>query len=113
MKNSKLISEAAKVSAEVITVTSAAGATSTPVDMQNYRRALLVAAANGNFTEVTLDLMESTAATIAGSSAAGSKVGIVVGSSVNTSIPTMWSPSARRIPRTLWLTLPMIRTFDS
>lgn len=90
MKNSKLISEAAKVSAQVITVTSAAGATSTPVDMQSYRRALLVAAVDATaaaLANITFDLMESTAATAAGSSAAGSKVGIVVGSSVNTSIP--------------------------
>jgi hypothetical protein len=82
MKNNALISERMKVDMEIIAVSSAAGNTSLNYDMQGYEQALLavdVYAAGAGFTTCTLDLMQSSAATVAGSSAAGSKAGIVIG----------------------------------
>lgn len=79
MRNNALISEKAKVSAEILAITSAAGATSLNYDMQQYKQALFTANVSGNFSTVTIDLMESSGATVAGSSALGSKVGMVVG----------------------------------
>ncbi len=77
------ISEFFKVDSQVLSVTSAVGATSIPFDMQNFDSALLLVSFAGDGAAV-IDLMQSTAATAAGSSAAGGKVGISIGSSVST-----------------------------
>lgn len=82
MKNNALISERMKVDMEVLAVTSAAASTSLNYDMQAWEQALVnvnVYAAGAGFTTCTLDLMESSASTVAGTSAAGSKAGIVIG----------------------------------
>lgn len=85
--NSK-ISEKVKINAEVIAPTSAAGATSLNYDMQNFDRVHIAAVLEGTCSgPVTVDLMESSGATVAGSSAAGSKAGIALGG-VSTLIPT-------------------------
>jgi len=79
MKNNKMISEAIDLKTDVLAITSAAGTTSQQYDMQMYDEALLAAAIRGNFTTVTIDLMQSSAATVAGTSAAGSKAGMTLG----------------------------------
>lgn len=77
--NSK-ISEKFKINAEVLAPTSAAGATSLNYDMQGFDRALLVVALDAtNAAAFTVDLMESSAATVAGTSAAGGKAGLSLG----------------------------------
>lgn len=79
MKNNKMISEAIDVKAEALSISSGAGSTSQLYDMQQYDEALLTAAIRGNFTTATIDLMQSSNATVAGTSAAGSKAGMVLG----------------------------------
>lgn len=79
MKNNAMINEKMVQNVEVMNITSAAGTTSHGYDMQGYDQALLTAGIRGNFTTVTVDLMESSAATVAGTSAAGSKAGMVLG----------------------------------
>lgn len=84
MKNNALITEKVKVDAEVLTISSAAGSTSMNYDMQEYRRAAFIvnvaadSTARG-FSTATIDLMQSSAATVAGTSAAGGSAGIVIG----------------------------------
>lgn len=83
------LSEKYKIDAEVMSITSAAGATSQQYDMQKYAQAAFIVAAEGDLTGgVTIDLMESSAATAGGSSAAGSKTGIVIGGTAATNIST-------------------------
>lgn len=79
MTNNAKISEKAKVDSEILAISSAAGSTSLNYDMQDYRQALIAVNVQGNFSTATIDLMESSASTVAGTSAAGSKAGIVVG----------------------------------
>jgi len=84
MKNNAMITEKINIDAEQLSITSAAGATSINYDMQDYRRAAIVANVVADssvvgFTTVTLDLMESSAATVAGTSAAGGSAGITIG----------------------------------
>jgi len=86
MKNNGRVSDHMKINSEVITVTSAAGSTSNAYDMGVCGQALFNICANGNFSTLTLDLMEATAATAAGSSAAGGSAGIVIGGP-STAIP--------------------------
>lgn len=100
MKNNAKISEKAKVNTEILAVTSAAGTTSLNYDMQSYDRALISVALQGTFSTITVDLMESSGATVAGTSAAGSKAGIVAGGG-STLIST--SGGAREIALT-WTT---------
>lgn len=77
--NSK-ISERFKIDAEVLAPTSAAGATSLNYDMQGFSRVFIGACLEGTCAGVvTLDLMESSGATVAGTSAAGSKTGLSLG----------------------------------
>lgn len=76
--NSK-ISGHFKVNAEVLGITSAAGTTSMNYDMQNFDRAMIALNVQGTFTTVVVDLMESSGATVAGTSAAGGKAGIELG----------------------------------
>lgn len=78
MNHGKL-SEKLKFDAEVLDISSASGATSILYDMRGYQQAFVSFAINGDFTTVVVDLMESSAATAAGTSAAGGKAGIVVG----------------------------------
>ena len=84
MKNNAMITEKVNIDAEHLAISSAAGSTSLNYDMQDYRRAAIVCnvvadtSATG-FSTVTLDLMESSAATVAGTSAAGGSAGIVIG----------------------------------
>jgi len=81
------ITDRLKIDAEIISITSAAGATSQNYDMQKYGQAAFVVSAYGDLTGgITLDLMESSAATAAGSSAAGGKAGIVIGGTAATNI---------------------------
>lgn len=85
--NSK-ISERVKIDTDMLRPTSAAGATSLNFDMQNFDRVHICAALDGTCTgPVTVDLMESSGVTVAGSSAAGSKAGVALGG-VSTLIPT-------------------------
>jgi len=81
MKTNKLISEGIKVDADVFPVTSAAASTSLNYDMQHYNQALVNVCVEGTagFSTVSIDLMETSAATVAGTSAAGGKAGIVLG----------------------------------
>ena len=79
MKSNAMITEKVKIDSEVLGITSAAGTTSLNYDMQNYNRAAIVVNVQGNYTTATLDLMETSAATVAGSSAAGGSAGIVIG----------------------------------
>jgi len=83
-----IISDKLKVDSEILTISSAAGATSGAYDMRGYSEAMLIMNVEGSYADAVLDLMQSSAATAAGSSAAGSKAGIQIGSSVNTSIPS-------------------------
>jgi hypothetical protein len=77
--NSK-ISERFKVNSEVLAPTSAAGATSLNYDMQGFDRAMVSVCLNGtNAAAFTVDLMESSGATIAGTSAAGGKTALSLG----------------------------------
>lgn len=79
MKTNKQINEAAQVNMEILDVTSAAGSTSLNYDMQHFDKALIAVNVQGGYSTVTVDLMESSAATVAGTSAAGSKAGMVLG----------------------------------
>ena len=89
MKNNGLMSEHLKVNSEVLAITSGAGATSKNYDMQNFYQGMAIVAIAGNAsqTPITLDLMESSASTAAGTSALGSKAAITVGTSEDTSLP--------------------------
>lgn len=81
------LSETLKLDAEVLAITSAAGSTSRNYDMQGFDKALVAVAVEGSYIGgVTIDLMESSAATVAGTSACGSKAGIVVGGTAATNI---------------------------
>jgi hypothetical protein len=74
------ISERYKVNSEVLAPTSAAGATSLQYDMQNFDRAMVTVSLSGtNAAAFTVDLMESSGATVAGTSAAGGKAGLSLG----------------------------------
>jgi len=79
------ITETMKLDAEVLAITSGAGSTSRNYDMQGYSDAAIIVAVDGTYQDVTLDLMESSGATVAGSSAAGGKTGITLGGA-NTAI---------------------------
>jgi len=81
MKYNALLSEGLKVDAEVMAVTTAAASTSRNYDMRDYQQALVNVCIETTvgISTVTVDLMESSAATVAGSSAAGSKAGMVLG----------------------------------
>lgn len=80
MNNSAKISEKYDVKTDILRPTSAAGATSINFDMQNFDRALLTVHLDGTCTgPVTVDLMESSAATVGGTSAAGGKAGVSIG----------------------------------
>lgn len=81
------ITEKFKIDAEILSITSAAGATSQQYDLKNWDQALVAVLVEGSYVGgVTIDLMESSAATAAGSSAAGSKAGIVIGGTAATNI---------------------------
>ncbi len=78
------VTDKIKIDAEHLAISSAAGATSLNYDMQNYHRAAAVVniSADGSansFSTATIDLMESSGSTVAGTSAAGGSAGIVVG----------------------------------
>ena len=84
MKNNALITEKCKLDGEVLTISSAAGSTSLNYDMQDYRKAavLVNVVAEGSaahLSTVTIDLMQSSASTVAGTSAAAGSAGIVIG----------------------------------
>lgn len=88
MKTNGLISERVKVDSELLVGTTAAS-TSLNYDMRHYNQALISVAIETTvgISTVSIDLMESSAATVAGTSAAGGKAGIVLGG-VTTLIPT-------------------------
>lgn len=98
MKNNGMVSDHMKINSEVLTITSAAGSTSGAYDMSVCGNALFNVCANGTFSTITLDLMQGTAATAAGSSAAGGSVGIVIGGP-STLIPV--TGGARKLTLTL------------
>lgn len=81
---------------EGLSISSAAGTTSRQYDMQGYDQAFIGASIKGNFTTVTMDLMESSVATAGGTSAAGSKAGMVLGG-VSTLISTAGGCAAMTI----------------
>jgi len=76
-----------KIDCEVLGISSAAGATSQAYDLREYPQAAVIVNVEGSYAPgVTIDLMESSAATAAGSSAAASKAGIVIGGTAATYI---------------------------
>jgi len=76
-----------KIDLEVLGISSAAGATSQAYDMREYPQAAVIVNVEGSYAPgVTIDLMESSAATAVGSSAAASKAGIVIGGTAATNI---------------------------
>lgn len=79
MKNHGNLSEHVKPSFEVKTISSSAGTTSLNYDMKDYRQALVAVNVRGNYSTATVDLMESSASTVAGTSAAAGYGGVVVG----------------------------------
>lgn len=89
MENNALISEKLRVDAETFGPTTA-GSTSMNYDMQKYRSACIVCdvrstlGVNGQI----IDLVESSAETVAGTSAAGGKAGIELGSTLTTAVST-------------------------
>ena len=81
------LSEKLKIDSEVLSLTSAAAAVSQNYDMSKYTDAYIVVNVEGNAAGgVTIDLTESSNATAAGTTAAGSKTGIVVGGTAATNI---------------------------
>lgn len=81
------ITEYNKIDLEVLGISSAAGATSQAYDMREYPQAAVIVNVEGSYAPgVTIDLMESSAATAAGSSAAASKAGIIIGGTAATYI---------------------------
>jgi len=76
--NSK-ISESLKIDSEVIPCTSSLGATSQPYSMKEYDRVFIAANLAGSFTTARVDLMQSTAATFAMTSAAAGTTGREIG----------------------------------
>ena len=81
------LSEKLKIDSEVLSLTSAATAVSQNYDMSKYTQAMVVVNVEGNAAGgVTIDLTESSNATAAGTTAAGSKTGIVVGGTAATNI---------------------------
>ena len=95
MKNNAMITEKVKVDSEVLTISSAAGATSNNYDMQDYHRAAIVANVRGDYSTVTVDLMQSSAATVAGTSAAGGSAGVTLGGA--STLITSTSGGVRRL----------------
>lgn len=87
MVNNCKITEKIAVNVENLPLTSAAGATSVNYDMQNFDRAAIAVCVRGTYSSVVIDLMESSGATVGGSSAAASKAGIVLGGNA-TNIPS-------------------------
>ena len=74
------ISEDLKFNAEILTVSSAAGSTSKNYDMSGYDRAFFgVCLTSTDNISAVVDLMQSSAATVAGTSAAGGKAGVTIG----------------------------------
>jgi len=78
------VTDKVKIDCEVLAITSGAGSTSQNYGMADYHKAAIVVAVEADttatgFSTVTLDLMESSAATVAGTSAAGGSAGIVIG----------------------------------
>ena len=73
------ISEKLKINSEVLGVSSGAGTTSQNYDMAQYDKGFVSFCLQGDFTTVVVDLMQSSASTVAGTSAAAGKTGIVVG----------------------------------
>jgi len=73
------ISELFKIDSEVIPCTSSLGATSQPYSMKEYDRVFIAANLAGSFTTARVDLMQSTAATFAMTSAAAGTTGREIG----------------------------------
>ena len=81
------LSEKLKIDSEVLSLTSAAAAVSQNYDMSKYTDAYVLVNVEGDAAGgVTIDLTESSAATAAGTTAAGSKAGIVIGGTAATNI---------------------------
>ena len=82
------ISEKIKVDVEQLALTTVAQG-SIAYDMQNYDRALLIASAFSSLgvSSQVVDLWETSAATVTGTTAAGSKAGMDIGTTLTTSIP--------------------------
>jgi hypothetical protein len=82
------ISEKIKVDVEQMALTTVSQG-SIAYDMQNYDRALFVASVFSTLgvSSQTVDLWETSAATATGTTAAGGKAGIEIGSTVTTSVP--------------------------
>jgi hypothetical protein len=78
MNHAKL-SEKLKFDAEVLEASSGTAPTSLLYDMRGYQQAMIGFCVQGDFTTVVVDLVESSVPSVAGTSAAGSKAGIVIG----------------------------------
>jgi hypothetical protein len=78
MNHAKL-SEKLKFDAEVLEASSGTSPVSLLYDMRGYQQAMIGFCVQGDFTTVVVDLVESSATTSTGTSAAGGKAGIVVG----------------------------------
>ena len=80
------ISEKFKVDAECLPLTSAAGNTSQPYDLANHGRAMITVSVLGTYSTVRVDLMQTSQATAAMTSAAAGTTGRQLGG-VTTNIP--------------------------
>lgn len=82
------ISEKIKVNVEQMALTTVAQG-SIAYDMQNYDRALLIASVYSSLgvSSQVVDIWETSAATVTGTTAAASKAGVEIGSTVSTSTP--------------------------
>jgi len=82
------ISERIKVDVEQLALTTGAQG-SIAYDMQNYDRALFMASVFSTLgvSSQVVDLWETSAATVTGTTAAGGKAGIEIGSTVSTAVP--------------------------
>jgi hypothetical protein len=78
MNHAKL-TEKLKFDAEVLEASSGTAPTSLLYDMSGYQQAMIGFCVQGDFTTVVVDLVESSVPSVAGTSAAGSKAGIVIG----------------------------------
>jgi len=85
----KNISENLMCDLEILAISSAATAVSQKRDMQMYDRAGFAVCVNSTgFTTVTVDLMEATASTAAGSSNCAGRAGVTIGAQNGTGITT-------------------------
>ena len=79
MHNHGKLGEQLAIDSEVLTITSAAGDTSLNYNMADCSKAHFAVSVLGNYSTITVDLMQSSDSTVAGTSAAGGSVGKTIG----------------------------------